>query len=116
MPEWSKGPDCKSGGIAFEGSNPSSPTVVCGRSSMVELQPSKLVVWVRFPSPAVHVARIGQEGVGRGTGSNERVIGGFARRARSGRGLEERLWKGTCDCAVGEPAAVAQLVERFLGK
>jgi hypothetical protein len=24
----------------------------CGRSSMVELQPSKLVVWVRFPSPA----------------------------------------------------------------
>jgi hypothetical protein len=67
MPEWPKGPDCKSGGIAFEGSNPSSPTVVCGRSSMVELQPSKLVVWVRFPSPAL-------------------------------------------------PAAVAQLVERFLGK
>ncbi len=24
-----------------------------GRSSMVELQPSKLVVWVRFPSPAL---------------------------------------------------------------
>ena len=24
----------------------------CGRSSMVELQPSKLIAWVRFPSPA----------------------------------------------------------------
>ena len=24
----------------------------CGCSSMVELQPSKLVAWVRFPSPA----------------------------------------------------------------
>ena len=24
----------------------------CGCSSMVELQPSKLVTWVRFPSPA----------------------------------------------------------------
>ena len=45
-----------------------------GRSSMVELQPSKLVVWVRFPSPAFQ-------------------------------GIEDRL-----------AAAVAQLVERFLGK
>jgi hypothetical protein len=26
--------------------------VPCGCSSMVELQPSKLVAWVRFPSPA----------------------------------------------------------------
>ena len=25
---------------------------VCGWSSVVELQPSKLVMWVRFPSPA----------------------------------------------------------------
>jgi hypothetical protein len=25
---------------------------VCGCSSMVESQPSKLAVWVRFPSPA----------------------------------------------------------------
>ena len=33
-----------------------SPSLVyrstCGCSSMVELQPSKLVTWVRFPSPA----------------------------------------------------------------
>ena len=26
---------------------------ICGCSSMVELQPSKLVTWVRFPSPAL---------------------------------------------------------------
>lgn len=28
VPKWTKGPDCKSGGIAFEGSNPSSATGV----------------------------------------------------------------------------------------
>ena len=33
------------------GSNPVTPTV-CGCSSMVEHQPSKLDTWVRFPSPA----------------------------------------------------------------
>ena len=27
---------------------------ICGCSSMVESQPSKLVVWVRFPSSAPH--------------------------------------------------------------
>ena len=26
---------------------------ICGCSSMVELQPSKLTTWVRFPSPAL---------------------------------------------------------------
>ena len=37
------------------GSNPVIPTIfisTCGCSSMVELQPSKLVTRVRFPSPA----------------------------------------------------------------
>ena len=34
------------------GSNPVTPTV-CGCSSMVEHQPSKLDTWVRFPSPAL---------------------------------------------------------------
>ena len=33
------------------GSNPVTPTI-SGCSSMVELQPSKLITWVRFPSPA----------------------------------------------------------------
>ena len=28
-------------------------TVICGCSSMVEHQPSKLDTWVRFPSPAL---------------------------------------------------------------
>ena len=35
------------------GSNPVTPTV-SGCSSMVELQPSKLITWVRFPSPALY--------------------------------------------------------------
>ena len=36
------------------GSNPVTPiyNVLCGCSSMVEHQPSKLDTWVRFPSPA----------------------------------------------------------------
>ena len=29
-----------------------SPRLICGCSSMVEHQPSKLDTWVRFPSPA----------------------------------------------------------------
>ena len=33
------------------GSNPVTPSM-CGCSSMVEHQPSKLDTWVRFPSPA----------------------------------------------------------------
>ena len=53
-----KGADCKSAGVAFVGSSPTSPTIrfssakVCGCSSMVEQQPSKLMTRVRFPSPA----------------------------------------------------------------
>ena len=37
------------------GSNPVTPiyNVLCGCSSMVEHQPSKLDTWVRFPSPAL---------------------------------------------------------------
>ena len=34
------------------GSNPVTPIGICGCSSMVEHQPSKLDTWVRFPSPA----------------------------------------------------------------
>ncbi len=71
VPERPKGTDCKSVGTAFEGSNPSPSTslnyskfflsldnkqldgfLFCGCSLMVELQPSKLTTWVRFPSPA----------------------------------------------------------------
>jgi hypothetical protein len=34
VPEWPKGADCKSAGYAFEGSNPSLSTFVCGNSSV----------------------------------------------------------------------------------
>ena len=68
VPERSKGSDCKSDGYAFEGSNPSPATMfydeifclessvlgssVRGYGSMVEPQPSKLKMRVRFPLPA----------------------------------------------------------------
>ena len=69
VPERSKGSDCKSDGYAFEGSNPSPTTIfgerssedwppkrvaraVRGYGSMVEPQPSKLKMRVRFPLPA----------------------------------------------------------------
>ena len=39
------------------GSNPVTP-IVSGCSSMVELQPSKLITWVRFPSPALLLRRM----------------------------------------------------------
>jgi hypothetical protein len=59
VPERSKGADCKSAGFAFVGSNPTpSIRISSGRSSMVEPQPSKLMVWVRFPSPAFVVCVI----------------------------------------------------------
>src|SRR5256885_9272536 len=57
VPEWTKGADCKSVAIGFQGSNPCLPTIASGsllsrqealvksgRSSGVELQPSKLAV------------------------------------------------------------------------
>ncbi len=60
VPERSKGADCKSAGSAFEGSNPSPSTTAQtegqgrprGGSSMVEPQPSKLMMRVRFPLAA----------------------------------------------------------------
>ena len=62
VPEWLKGTGCKPVGLAYVGSNPTPSTSAiraamrrnagCGCSSMVEPQPSKLVMRVRFPSPA----------------------------------------------------------------
>ena len=58
IPEWPKGSDCKSDVIDFEGSNPSPSTRFSescrlrGYSLMVEPQPSKLMMRVRFPLPA----------------------------------------------------------------
>ena len=51
----------------YVGSNPTPSTMamrgddgwLCGCSSMVEPQPSKLVTWVRFPSPAPNRVLVG---------------------------------------------------------
>ena len=58
VPERPKGSDCKSDVYDFEGSNPSPSTIfrvsdrLRGHSSVVEPQPSKLMMRVRFPLPA----------------------------------------------------------------
>ena len=58
VPERPKGSDCKSDVYDFEGSNPSPSTIFSescklrGYSLVVEPQPSKLMMRVRFPLPA----------------------------------------------------------------
>jgi hypothetical protein len=59
VPEWLKGTDCKSVSLAYVGSNPTLSTTASpsalkrsGYSSVVEQQPSKLNMRVRFPLPA----------------------------------------------------------------
>ncbi len=58
VPERPKGSDCKSDVYDFEGSNPSPSTRFSescrlrGYSLVVEPQPSKLMMRVRFPLPA----------------------------------------------------------------
>ena len=73
---------------AYGGSNPPPP--IGGCSSVVEPQPSKLVAWVRFPSPA-----LGWDPVG----------------AR-----QENKSPSSEGMTTDERAAVAQLVEHVLGK
>ena len=98
VPEWTKGADCKSVAIGFQGSNPCLPTTpsllklertrfarrdkafsenMGGRSSGVELQPSKLAVassnlvarsiWGHYPLNArrdtINVSRLTNNGV-----------------------------------------------------
>src|SRR5208282_1000805 len=63
---------------------------LCGCSSMVELQPSKLVVWVRFPSPAPNRRRPGgPEGMKVAAG----LVIGFGCQAQAG-GLPLELIAG----------------------
>ena len=142
IPERPNGPDCKSGGNTFGGSNPPLPTKApgsravpfrpspseasdpklftlgsarvrvhprvepsaalrglraapCGRSSMVELQPSKLIAWVRFPSPAPALAQLPHP-----------------RRQRSGRGSELARSRSRSRA----PRCCSSVVEHFLGK
>ena len=47
--------DLGSRGRRFESCHPDFQLNICGCSSMVEHQPSKLDTWVRFPSPALCV-------------------------------------------------------------
>ena len=101
VPEWPKGPDCKSDGSAFVGSNPTPSTTrrvgrrigapsagrtgVRGYSSVVEPQPSKLMARVQFPLPAPRDVRqdigdIGKSNPGKHTNAHiaqsaERVLG-----------------------------------------
>lgn len=66
VPERPKGSDCKSDVYDFEGSNPSPSTIFSvscklrGYSLVVEPQPSKLMMRVRFPLPAPRCADIAQ--------------------------------------------------------
>ena len=58
--EWLKATDCKSVPTGTKVRILLPPPFEAGRetrgcSSMVELQPSKLATWVRFPSPAPNV-------------------------------------------------------------
>ena len=76
VPERSKGADCKSVGSAFGGSNPPPSTIFRGRAGesgkrvksnagvvqRLEPQPSKLMMWVRFPSPAPSARNSGRGG------------------------------------------------------
>ena len=104
VPERSKGSDCKSDGLAFEGSNPSPSTTYLaayrsrarrcrrveamhgGYSSVAEPQPSKLMARVRFPLPAPTSGRVTA-------------------------GCRPAMSRDN-----GTPAHIAQSVEHFLGK
>ena len=52
VPKRPTGADCKSAGLCLRRFESYPLHHLCGCSSMVEPQPSKLMVWVRFPSPA----------------------------------------------------------------
>ena len=85
---------------AYVGSNPTPSTTgivvkgckvveAGGCSSMVELQPSKLIAWVRFPSPAPVFGS--EAGFSRGRGSAQAVCRVHAHLAQS---VEHTLGKG----------------------
>ena len=62
VPKRPTGADCKSAGLCLRRFESYPLHHLCGCSSMVEPQPSKLMVWVRFPSPAPLLHRKGTEG------------------------------------------------------
>ena len=73
------------------GSNPLRVTILCGCSSMVELQPSKLTTWVRFPSPApFYIKKCLNSSAVEQSAVNRSVGGSNPSSSASGR-LEKRL-------------------------
>src|SRR5690606_34656187 len=60
VPKRPTGADCKSAGFCLRRFESYPLHHLCGCSSMVEPQPSKLMVWVRFPSPAPLARRGGR--------------------------------------------------------
>ena len=89
--KWLNAADCNSVLYEFDGSNPSLPTIPCGCSSMVELQPSKLTTWVRFPSPApFYIKKCLNSSAVEQSAVNRSVGGSNPSSSASGR-LEKRL-------------------------
>jgi hypothetical protein len=82
--------------VALRSGDRTTGSSVCGCSSMVELQPSKLITWVRFPSPAPNIRRKG--------GLACWQAGHRRRRTRA------------VSCELFRHAHIAQSAEHFLGK
>ena len=72
VPKRPTGADCKSAGLCLRRFESYPLHHLCGCSSMVEPQPSKLMVWVRFPSPAPLLRRRGRVAVGTTDGYRSR--------------------------------------------
>src|SRR5215207_8497971 len=75
VPKRPTGADCKSAGLCLRSFESYPLHHLCGCSSMVEPQPSKLMVWVRFPSPAplLHHKRF-EKGLGTRTFGSSRSL------------------------------------------
>lgn len=57
MPEWPIGPDCKSGGSAFGGSNPSLPTILVDERSPQNPTPALAATLVVVPARVFWVSK-----------------------------------------------------------
>ena len=63
------------------------PTSLCGCSSTVEPQPSKLMMWVRFPSPAPNIRRLTWPGTTPSGRGRKQADNGFRPHSSGGRAL-----------------------------
>ncbi len=90
--------------LGFERVEPASGTA-SGCSSMVEPQPSKLMTWVRIPSPAPRVIRV-----------ETQLVASDGRRLLTISRGQGRVAHAGFDRGRYSPAHIAQSVEHFLGK